>query len=139
MADEVLRWTPALSLGIEEIDQQHQALFMIFNHLVGAIDGANSQDELEVAFLFLQDYVVQHFFLEEEQMRLNDYDGLEDHVAEHEHFVTRFIAIKREFTAHGASAKIVNQLKDQLGKWLVGHVAGTDMKLAAFLMGRRDP
>ena len=63
-----IQWSPALAVGVPEIDAQHQELFRRAERLITALRGG---DRAEVTPLvrYLTDYAVEHFAAEERFMR----------------------------------------------------------------------
>jgi hemerythrin len=60
-------WTDSLAVGIPEIDQQHQELFLRLERLLRGIVGGE-REEVGRLLEFLGDYVVRHFGAEERWM-----------------------------------------------------------------------
>jgi len=126
-----LQWTQALSVGIPEIDAQHQELFRRVDRLLGAML-ANDHRETGAMLAFLGEYVATHFSTEERFMREVGYPGLDRHTEEHERFVADLRALDRDFAQGGAVPGMVGRLNRQVGDWLRGHVCVTDMALGHF-------
>jgi hemerythrin len=131
-----IAWTPALSVGIEEIDNQHRDLLqhvsVFFRHL------GNGPEEIATLFGFLEDYVHTHFSCEEKYMTkfYADGRGYEEeqlHRAEHRAFVRDFTAFKEEILENGASPLLVAEFQKWIVNWLVGHIGKTDKGLGRFL------
>ncbi len=132
-----LEWTPALSVGIEEIDAQHRELFRRAARLLDGIQGG-APEELGQLVLFLQQYAVEHFGAEEEQMRRTRFPGYARHKAEHDRFVSDLLALAREHERRGAVAFMSLKVSHWLTEWLREHVSGTDAELGRFLVRRTD-
>lgn len=82
-----LEWTPALSVGVEEIDGQHRELFRRAGRL---LDGIRRGDPEEIDELveYLHRYAISHFGAEEAAMRETRYPGYARHKAEHDRFIS---------------------------------------------------
>ena len=74
-----IKWSEDLSVGVELIDEQHKEMFNRINRLLRAIGEIGGAEQVVATADFLQDYVVQHFAAEEEQMVLHEYPGLASH------------------------------------------------------------
>jgi hemerythrin len=128
-----LQWTQALSVGIPEIDEQHQELFRrVDSVLVALLQG----DASEVARLlaFLDEYVVVHFGAEERFMLENGYPGYGAHKAEHDGFVEDLRELDREREARGITPALVARVSHAVSDWLRGHIQVTDKALGRFML-----
>jgi hemerythrin len=133
-----LQWTQALSVGIPEIDAQHQELFRRVDRLLAATL-ADDHGETGAMLAFLGEYVEVHFATEERFMQEVAYPGLERHRGEHERFVADLRALHRDFAGGGAFPGLVGRLNRQIGDWLRGHVCVTDLALGRFASRARQP
>lgn len=131
-----LQWTSTLSVGVEEIDEQHRELFRRVDRL---LDAVLHQDRTEVGKLlaFLDAFVVEHFAAEERLMAEVAYPDAERHVLEHREFSRRLAAIDADFASHGATAALVFALEQLLVGWLRDHVYFTDVALGRSVQARR--
>ena len=59
------RWDDELSLGLEEIDNQHRELFRRMETLLEACVAGKAAEEVIGMLAFLDDYVAVHFRTEE--------------------------------------------------------------------------
>ncbi|WP_242334531.1 bacteriohemerythrin [Anaeromyxobacter sp. SG66] len=130
-----LRWTSALSLGVAELDAQHEELFRRFDRL---LDAMLRRDRSEATSLigFLQHYTRDHFAAEERLMREVAYPDAALHAAEHLAFGAEIDALSNLFAVEGASARLVLRLEREVTGWLQDHVYSTDHALARFLLAR---
>lgn len=126
-----LEWTPALSVGIEEIDSQHRELFRRAGQLV---DGLRRGDPAEIDELveYLHRYCVSHFGAEEAAMRSSRYPGYARHKAEHDQFIGDLLDLSEEHDAEGG-AFVAVKLDRWLSGWLRDHVSRVDAELGGFL------
>ncbi len=82
----MLKWTSALSVGIEEIDVQHQELFRRAERLLAGLH-QGEPEEIGGLIDFLHEYAVVHFGAEEAAMRAASFPGYVRHKAEHDRFI----------------------------------------------------
>lgn len=136
MAVMALEWTPAIAVGVPLIDQQHQELFKQVNDLMAGLSAGKGKEEVNKALAFLQDYVVQHFGMEEKYMDTHRYPGAETHKAQHKKFVEDFLALKKVYEAEGATIRVAMEVQKRVGEWLITHIKRTDKELAEFLKGK---
>lgn len=130
-------WTPALSVGLEEIDAQHRELFGRARRL---LDGLHAGEPGQVGELleFLHGYAVVHFGAEESLMRSAGYPGYQRHKAEHDRFIADLLALAAEHDERGPGAFLAVKASSWLSGWLEAHVSGTDAEMARFLRSRRS-
>ena len=129
-------WTPALAVGVEPIDTQHQELFHRLNALLTAIAGQWRDREVLGTLAFLGDYVVRHFEDEERLMREAGYPALPVQLAEHQQFTTAFARLRSRFARHGIDGAFAKDVESGLCDWLVRHVQRSDRALGEWLSTR---
>ena len=128
-------WTEALATGVETIDSQHRELFDAINRLL-LEDGGASAEEIPGVIVFLEDYVINHFGMEEVYMRRLSYPEFPFHKGEHVSFISDFYDLRDEFDANGATPEIADRMGRFIGDWLVNHIGKVDKALGAFLRER---
>lgn len=130
-----LEWTQDLSVGVEEIDDQHRELF---RRAAKLIEGLRRGEAEEIGGLvgYLHEYAISHFGAEEALMREARYRGYAAHKAEHDGFISELIAFAEELEEKGAGAFLGLKLNRWLVEWLKDHVSGTDAELGKFLARR---
>jgi hemerythrin len=133
-------WTPALAIGVPEIDQQHQELFVRIERLVvGIIQG--ERGEIEQLLDFLGQYVVKHFGAEERWMIRSAYPDYVRHKSEHERFIRDYERMRLEYQESGPSVLVGMRVNNWIAEWLKGHISHSDMELGRYLaakLPRRD-
>jgi hemerythrin len=125
--------------GIKLIDLRHKRLFETVNRLLDACDQGRGQEELSKSLAFLINYTVKHFSEEEALQQQYGYPGLEAHRRIHENFKKAVGEFARELNAQGPSQAMLEQIKIQVGGWLITHVKMEDIKMAAFLKSAGAP
>ncbi len=133
-----MKWTEQLSIGIVEIDQQHQELFNRINNLLQAMHEGKGKDEIQKVMAFLDDYVVSHFGTEEKYMGEYHYPEINQHKEQHQTFTSNFNDIKKELETEGPSSTLVIQTQRKLSEWWLGHIATVDKELGAFLVQKKS-
>ena len=123
MADTFMNWEPGFNLGIEEIDKQHRKIIDFINSLNQAIIN-NSTDNAIIKLLDeLSDYAVYHFRTEEDIMRKSHFPLLNEHIFQHEKFITKIEDFKSKFDAGDS---ITFRLLNFLRTWLANHILDSD-------------
>jgi hemerythrin-like metal-binding protein len=120
----MIPWSNQFSVGVQEVDKQHQVLVGIVNRLGAALDGRNRDfDNRQVIDELLQ-YTVYHFGTEERLMGEISYAGLDRHVHEHQSFVKNVCQLVAQLDqGQGPS---LEELLIFLRDWLVSHILNSD-------------
>jgi len=128
-------WTPALAIGVPEIDHQHQELFIRIERLVR---GITRGDRHEVGRLldFLQQYVFRHFGDEERWMIRSAYPEYASHKAEHERFIRDYEHMRQEYAAKGPTVLTGMRVNNWIAEWLKIHISRSDMDLGRYLASK---
>lgn len=130
-------WTDELSVGIEEIDEQHKVLVNLINRLfdetvVHQSGSATTTAVMEEILHELVEYTVIHFAVEESLFRIFDYPETEVHVRHHNELKVQVIDIQKKVKAREA---VVNtELLMFLKKWLENHILHEDKLYGPFLI-----
>lgn len=131
-----MQWSKELNVGVAEIDAQHRGLVEALNRFVEACDEGRSDDQLVEMLGFLDDYVSEHFAVEERIQAESGFPNLEAHRELHRKFIHHLHELKRRFLHEGASPEIVAEINRMVADWLVKHIAGSDKEVARFLKSR---
>jgi hemerythrin-like metal-binding protein len=130
----LITWKPELATGHETIDEQHQSLIDAFNRLHTAMKQGKGKDELGSILVFLKDYTVSHFKMEEGLMDRSAYPGATMHKAIHRELVNQVADLVERFQK--GTGVLTLQVMDFLEKWLTDHIQGEDKMLAEHLRKR---
>lgn len=124
----LIEWNQSLSLGIKEIDDQHQMLVKMINDLHQAMLDRKSQQALGEIIDGLIAYTGSHFRTEEKYFIQFEYNEATAHKLAHKEFVNKVTAFKKDFEAKKMmlSMEVMGFLKD----WLIHHIMGEDRKYA---------
>lgn len=134
-----IRWTEALSVGVEEIDRQHRELFDTSARLIEGVGRNGVTGEVARTVAFLERYVTSHFALEEYYMKRKYYPAYPAHKAEHTAFIADFYDFREKLDRDGTTPDLVTRMAEWLGGWLVEHIGRQDRALGAFLRQAEDP
>ncbi|MBE9562750.1 MAG: bacteriohemerythrin [Proteobacteria bacterium] len=129
----VIKWTPKLSVGHDLIDQQHKELIIKIKDLIMSLGNEDREDEVGQIIEFLKEYVIIHFDTEEQLMQEHNYSGYLAHKIQHTCFIQRFAKFEKDYKANGGRLYLTLQIQEELVKWLLNHISGTDKKLGIFL------
>lgn len=126
-----LEWTPKLSVGIVEIDNQHKHLIELLNLLSNALKTGQGRQIQGDMLRALADYAILHFRTEETYMEQVRFPGLEEHRKEHQDFITKVLEFNEEF--HAGNVFLTIEMMKFLREWVEHHIATTDQDYAPYL------
>ena len=134
-----ISWSPNLVIGHDVIDRQHQKLFLLTNRLAAATQSSSPLEVASDIFCELADYASEHFYLEEEMMRVSHYGDSPEHIVAHWGFLQQLSVFISDLEK-GRTSAIANSLV-YLQNWLVDHISIEDKKLGCHLVcsGRLNP
>lgn len=132
-----LVWNKDLETGHSRIDQQHKALVESLDQLQVAVERGNDKDEVGRILVFLRDYTLSHFAMEEALMTGTGYPDAHSHQKIHQDLIATVSDLVDRFDngATGLSQPVLQFLQD----WLTNHILGEDFRLAAYLRSRPLP
>jgi hemerythrin-like metal-binding protein len=117
-------WQEDLSLGIGEVDGEHQLQVRLLSTLQEAISGGRPAGIVSEILQRVEDTSNVHFMSEELLMRLHAYERYALHVEEHRQLLEQFRDLRRHIEAGPAAAAAA--AVEQLTRWLTGHIRGAD-------------
>ncbi len=121
-------WDDSFSVGIDEIDRQHQRLFYLVNKIFQLSEMGKTGDVLRKQLDGLISYTVTHFGLEELLFDTYDYQDSVEHKAKHQ----RLIAQVSDFRQRAEKEDVTKELMNFLLDWLKSHIKGTDTQYGSF-------
>jgi len=124
-------WGDILSVGVDEIDEDHRKLVGIFNILNHAVTAGDAPDYLAAVLEELINCTVWHFSHEERLMLKYGYEGMEEHQAEHRELVDSARQLQQEILR--AEKPVADEEIVFLERWLTEHILTFDMRLGAYL------
>lgn len=126
-------WTEELSVGIEEIDEQHKILVGLVNRLFEeTILHQADSDVLYEILNELIEYTIIHFAVEESLFRIFDYPFTDIHTQHHNELKSQVLEIKTKLK-NGEQA-INKELLLFLKKWVQHHIQEEDKLYGPFLI-----
>jgi len=131
-------WRPEYSVGIEEIDAQHQELFRRAGLFIDSLR-RQSRQEIGILLSFLRLYAVTHFGAEEAWMRAAHYPATAEHEKQHDGFIKDILALSDQHEKKTGQGIEPARVSGWLEKWLKNHVASTDTDFARHLKATGVP
>lgn len=130
----LMQWDETMSVGVTELDNQHQNLIALINEAYEAI---RKHDEHALTSLIdqMREYAVLHFHSEEEYMEKHGYPKIEEHKAQHDKFNDQV----DEFQQKLFEKTNLSQIFVFLSRWLTGHIMNEDKQYKPFMpKGEKD-
>lgn len=128
-----VEWTDELSVGIEEIDEQHKVLVNLINRLFDETVVHQADPSVMDEILHeLIEYTVIHFAVEESLFRIFDYPETELHTRHHDELKAQVLDIQKKVKLR--EAVINTELLIFLKKWLENHILHEDKRYGPFLI-----
>jgi len=124
-------WDHVLSVGVDEIDEDHHKLVDTFNILNHSVAEGESSDYLAAVLKELINCTVWHFSHEERLMLKYGYDGIEEHKAEHQELIKSAKELQQEILQ--ADKLVADEHAEFLQRWLTEHIFTADMRLGSYL------
>ncbi len=124
-------WSKILSVGIDEIDEDHRKLVNLFNMLNHAVTKGESADYLAAILDELIKCTAWHFSHEERLMLKYRYDGIDEHKAEHQDLIKTAQELQQQILQ--ADKPVAEENIVALERWLTEHIFTTDMRLGSYL------
>jgi hemerythrin len=121
-------WQDNLSVGDENIDNQHQELFQLTMMLDTAIKH-QSINELNEIICFLETYVIHHYQDEEALMKAHSFKGYHHHKQDHDVFKTRVVALRYDFDNNPSKTHLIFKIRQFIDK-LIHHVRTVDIEIS---------
>jgi hemerythrin len=128
-----IKWHESLSVGVPEIDQQHQELFRRLNQLLEACNQGKGKESVRELVNFLQAYVVEHFAAEEKLQKQHGFPGYAEHRAKHADFVRAAGELKFTLEEQGPTLPFIIAVNKTVVDWLVQHIGKMDKEFGRFL------
>lgn len=124
-------WGDILSIGVDEIDEDHRKLVGIFNILNHAVQEGESPEYLAATLEELINCTVWHFSHEERLMLKHRYPEMAEHQAEHRDLIKSAQELQQELLR--ADKAVAEEHIVFLERWLTEHIFTADLRLGNYL------
>ncbi len=121
-----IQWTPAMSVGVPELDNDHRRLVGLLN-LLAETDEEEDIGVIEEVLDELVVYTTEHFAREEEYMRATNFPGLYEHIAIHEALTRKVEELRMKFFM-GEIEHLGKETLAFMKEWLATHILKEDMQ-----------
>jgi len=127
-------WSEDMSVGIQEIDEQHKLLVDLINQLHEAV--VKSTDNVIIGDILeeLTQYTIVHFTVEESLMRIFDYSRYEEHKEQHK--LLRDQIFELQVKIKTGDVDVGMELLSFLRTWLTRHILMEDKQYSPFFLNK---
>lgn len=134
--DMIPAWREEYSIGVPEVDEQHQQLLRKMRQLSDSFREGRTLDVQDI-LKFLAGYAVHHFNTEEVLMQESRYPFAKQHIREHKTFIQYFTRLCQEIELSAPnSAYVTFRIQLLLVDWLINHTTKTDRHLGVYLRNK---
>jgi len=126
-----ITWSDTLSIGVEEVDDDHRRLADLFNLFVQAVIDEEQPDYVEALLAELISFTTWHFRHEERLMLRYDYPAFDDHKEDHRYLLEAVGELQEKFLA--ADKQVTEEDIEYLERWLIEHIMVSDMPMGSHL------
>jgi hemerythrin len=121
-------WRDDLSIGVDQIDNQHKELIKRIDGLFEACNNGKGKEEVLKVIDYLGEYVVTHFSDEEVLQKKYGYPEYNNHKQMHTQFVKDFGVLKGNLDKEGVTPGLIIKMNKLLIDWLLTHIKKADIK-----------
>ena len=129
-------WTPALSVGVEAIDDQHKIWFEKAEKLFEAGRNKESQTYIGELLEFLDSYTRKHFADEESYMLKINYPEYEEQKKAHNSFIAQLSELRDNYNSSGGNIVVIIRANKMVIEWLTKHISNMDKKIGIYAKQR---
>ena len=123
-----IAWTPDLSVGVENIDEQHKIWFEKANELFEAGKQQRAKEYINTMIDFLDEYTKKHFSDEESYMEEIGYPELDAQKKAHASFINDLAKLKKDYNDGGGNLLVILNANKMVINWLTNHIRHMDKK-----------
>jgi hemerythrin len=124
-----IAWEQGLSVGVRELDQQHQKLIEMLNELESAMRAGKGKESMVGTLTTLAGYTKTHFALEEKYFAQYDYPDVGKHISEHQAFIRKVKDFIDNYNADKVG--LTMDIHSFLRNWVANHIMQEDKKYGA--------
>lgn len=128
-----IKWTPDLSVGVENIDEQHKIWFEKANELFEAGKQQRAKEYINQMIDFLDEYTKLHFRDEEAYMTKIGYPELDAQKKAHAKFISDLAKLKSDYNEGGGNILVIINANKMVINWLTNHIKTMDKKIGDYV------
>lgn len=122
-------WSDKMSVGMDEIDEQHKMFFVFVKRLadIQILEDDDAKKTFTDNLEFFKKYAMEHFDIEEKLMENSSYPNAHAHCQMHIDFIQKYTEMMDEFTSTGPSPVLAEKIVNNAYDWLVSHISKMDV------------
>jgi len=122
----LITWNDKYSVGVKELDGQHQKLVSIINLLFGLyLAHKFAKADAEPVFKELFDYADYHFSTEEHYFQVYNYPKKDEHINIHNIYRKKMTELKNKYDQDN-DPKVLFEISNFLNDWWIWHINNVD-------------
>lgn len=125
---KLFTWTIENSVGVTEMDIQHQHIFSIINNFADSLSNSKAKLETDKILLELVEYSKVHFGTEEKYFKLFDYIYTKDHIEKHHYYNQKISEFYEKEKDPNQKETLPLEIIDFLKNWWIYHINVEDKK-----------
>ncbi len=129
MEKEFFHWEDNLSVGIQEIDEQHKLLIDLINRFFNEVLVKHNTSVANEIVTKLLQYTEIHFAVEESLFRIFNYPKYEEHKEQHKKITRQMQVFENQIEL---GEEVSTELFSFLRKWLKQHILQEDKQYTSF-------
>jgi len=127
----LIEWKTEFSVGIAEVDHEHQQLIALINALYDVLPRDDAGHKVMDFLGEIYTQIAAHFALEEKIMRSRGYDQYADHKSDHERLLDELRDIMDDYEEKAYFND--RAFAEHLESWFTGHFKTQDARLHKYL------
>ena len=127
----IFNWSEEVTLGIKQIERQHQNLLSLINDLRNMADNSVRSEELISSLIEFTRSVEEHFDYEEDILGITGYIKSEQHRKEHDSILQKLNEIAKSAVEHEQSA--MKEALVNVFNWFEQHLTEEDTEYLRYL------
>jgi len=132
-----IAWTEEMSVGVPEIDADHQILMELIAQIDDAAAGAEAKEVTGSVLGALLDYTDFHFQREERLQEAIGFPETEQHKRQHAGLKRQVLEFLGRYSRAPDTAA-AGELSAFLHRWLVDHILTQDMRFKPYALAKPD-
>jgi hemerythrin len=128
---QLIKWNDSFSVGITDLDWQHQMLISMLNELQTAMLQVKTRNDIEKVLDGFISYIKTHFETEEKYFDKFAYPWSAGHKLEHQSFTKTISIFKDDFKQN--KSNLTGGILTSFNDWLKNHINESDKKYSYFL------
>jgi len=135
-SSQFIKWSiKKYSTGSYAIDLQHMVIINILNKLFEVLRGEErSSFPIEYFIDILDEYVIEHFKMEEAIMRKYEYPFFQKHKNDHQQFLKEYNKFKKNLT--NVNERDLYNLFNLIKEWFINHEMKDDREMITYLKNK---